>query len=86
MNAWEKKLEAILDAGQQPTYRELEEAVADALEEKRMFGKFTGDLMGWIGKLVTAHLQHDTMEVAVTLDALINERLKLAHKNKDGLH
>jgi hypothetical protein len=53
---WKQDLVAALEAGQQPSYSQLEAALSGALTERKAMEETICDMAQWLSKLTVAHM------------------------------
>lgn len=53
---WKQDLVAALEAGQQPTYEQLEAALSGALAERKAMEETVCNMAQWLSKLTVAHI------------------------------
>lgn len=73
-----ERIDALAFDGKLPSYEELENALLQALEERKFFSESTSDMTAWLAKLVAAHVAGDSEKVTVTLNQFIQRRVLLS--------
>ncbi|HTD05875.1 hypothetical protein [Undibacterium sp.] len=81
-----QKLGAVLAAKQQPTYDDVEAALAEALKDSAAYRGMLKEMASWMAKLTAAHIANDSETVTNTLDAFIAERVKIIPLQPGAIH
>lgn len=81
-----KKMESMLSNGQQPSYTDLEEVLAQCLTERSNFESIAIEMGNWLGSLVTAHIEKDAVAIIDILDAIIKTNVKIVPKASKEIH
>ncbi|MFZ6675407.1 hypothetical protein [Undibacterium sp. Xuan67W] len=81
-----QKMESMLSAGQQPSYADLEEVLAQCLTERNAFESIAIDMGNWLSSLVTAHIEKDAVAIKDILDAFIKTNVKIVPKASKEIH
>ncbi len=75
-STWKQDLVATLEAGQQPTYEQLEAALSGALTERKAMEETVCDMAKWLSKLTVAHLRGGT-GIPVLMDEFMATRVQV---------
>lgn len=86
-----QSLEAKLFAGIQPTSKDLENALIQALQERQQFHQAVDDMAQWLTMMVVAQMAGDTPKVTAILCDYITHRVSFigvdaSKKGHGGLH
>lgn len=81
MSNWMNKLHDRLISGQKPTYEELEEALAGALQERAAYKDSMEELCEWLGKISVAFLNGDASQLAAVVHEFVDTHLSKAFKS-----
>jgi len=79
-----KKVMDQLEACIAPSYDDLEEALAVALQERNAFESMTRDMADWMQKCVVAHLKNDASGVKSVLDEFIAKHVKVVQAGEQS--
>ncbi|MFZ6748545.1 hypothetical protein [Undibacterium sp. Ren11W] len=86
MNSPLQKIESMLSTGQAPTYGDLENALAQALQERATYQTTTQDMTNWLSSLVTAHLCKDMQAIHDILACFIDKKVKIVRPLSKEVH
>jgi len=81
MSNWMNKLHDRLISGQKPTYEELEEALAGALQERAAYKNSVEELSEWLGKISVAFLKGDVRQLVDVVSEFVDTHLSKAFKS-----
>lgn len=73
---WKQDLVAALEAGQQPSYEQLEAALSGALAERKALEETVCDMATWLGKLTVAHMNGGA-RIPVLMDEFMASRVQV---------
>jgi hypothetical protein len=77
MKNWKVELAAKLEAGQKPTYEQLEVALHGALVERNTMEQTVCDMARWLSRITVAHLDGDGSRLPGVVGEFIAERVKI---------
>ncbi|MYM80561.1 hypothetical protein GTP44_01125 [Duganella sp. FT50W] len=77
MKNWKDELAAKLEAGQKPTYEQLEAALHGALVERNTMEQTVCDMARWLSRITVAHLDGDGSRLPGVVSEFIAERVKI---------
>lgn len=71
------RIDALAKEGKLPSYEELENALLQALKERKIFRDSTLDMSLWLSKMAAAHVHDDSAKVFILLDLFIQKHIRL---------
>lgn len=81
-----QRMEIMLSTGQKPSYEDLEDVLAQSLQERNAFERSAHDMACWMSNLVTAHLCKDALQVKAILDEFIEKKVKIVRSVSKEVH
>lgn len=76
-NNWKTDLLGVLEAGQKPTYDQLEAALNGALAERSAMERTVCDMASWLSKMVAAHLHGAGSGLSQVMNEFIAARVQV---------
>lgn len=75
----------LLEAGQKPSYEDLEAGLVQAIEDRNHFEKVLREISRWMAAIVSLHMAKDAIAVKQALDSFVDEHVTVTGRsNQNG--